>query len=90
MEFKSRLGTFLIWVGIVLLLLFIAADIVEADELNAFYPLFGVIFTSLGIYLKRIGRKPPDESGRSRTLRKRAWGGNKTQHDRDGGDEGGE
>jgi hypothetical protein len=85
MDLKNRFGKFFIWVGLILLLLFVAADIVEVENLNAWYLLSGVVFTAFGIYLSILGRKPPEESGRFRTLRKISQRGKQPKNDNEGG-----
>jgi hypothetical protein len=70
MDLKNRFGTVFILIGGVLLFLFVAADFVEVENLNAWYLVFGVIFTAFGIFLKASDRKPPEESARFRTLRR--------------------
>lgn len=72
MDFKSRFGKFFIWLGLILLLLFITADIVDVEDLNAWYLFFGTIFLVLGVFLSLAGRKPPEESARFRSVRKMA------------------
>jgi hypothetical protein len=87
MELKNRFGSFFIWVGVVLLLLFVAADIVEVEELNGWYLVAGVASLAFGLYLSIMGRTPPEESTRFRTLRRIA--GRRKKSD-GGGDEDGE
>ena len=72
MELRKRFGSFFIWVGVVLLLLFVAADIVEAEDLNGWYLLGGAASTAFGLFLSISGRKPPEESARFRALRRMA------------------
>jgi hypothetical protein len=87
MELRSGFAKIFILVGVILLLLFVAADIVEVERLNAWYLLFGVVFTAFGIYLSVSGRKPPEESARFRTLRRLAKRGRKDDRDEAGDDE---
>jgi hypothetical protein len=81
MDLKNRFGTVFILIGVVLLFLFVAADIVEVENLNAWYLVFGVIFTAFGIFLKVSDRKPPEESARFRTLRRLAGRGKQGDKD---------
>jgi hypothetical protein len=90
MGLKSRFGTFFIWLGILLLFLFIAADIVEAEDLNAWYLIGGAAALSFGIYLSVSGREPPEESARFRTVRRLSKRRKKTadsSEENNGGDE---
>jgi ABC-type transport system involved in cytochrome c biogenesis permease subunit len=83
MDLSNRFGTVFIWVGLILLLLFVAADIVEVENLDAWYLVFGVASTAFGIFLKNAGRKTPEESARFRTLRKLTGGRHNQDSDED-------
>jgi hypothetical protein len=85
---KSRIGTFLILIGVVLLFLFTAADVVDAEEQNVWYLVFGVIFAVWGIRLKITSRKPPEDSARFRLVRRLTQRGRKKQDDEDSPEEG--
>jgi hypothetical protein len=79
MELKTRFGTFFMLIGFTLLVLFIVGDVLEVEELEAWYLLFGTVFAGFGIYLSVLGRQPPEESGRFRLLRRLASRGKKKQ-----------
>ena len=76
---KSRFGTLSFFVGFFLLFLFIAGDMADVDGLSGGYLLFGVLFSVLGWLLLGGGRKPPEESGRFRTIRKLTGRGRRGQ-----------
>ncbi len=65
---KSRLGTFLLLVGFVMLILFFGTD----QSLNPQYILFfgGTPLTALGIYWIWSNRKPPQPTTRFASLRR--------------------
>jgi hypothetical protein len=86
MGLKNRFGTFFMLIGFTLLVLFIVGDVMEVEELEAWYLLFGVVFAGFGIYLTILGRKPREDSGRFRMIRKIASRGKKKQ--KDDGDDG--
>ncbi|MEN8240573.1 MAG: hypothetical protein ABFS17_01530 [Chloroflexota bacterium] len=67
------------FIGFFLLFLFVAGDMANVDELSAGYLLFGVLFSVSGWLLLKSGRKPPEESGRFRTVRKLSRRGRKNQ-----------
>jgi len=69
----------LFFVGFFLLFLFVAGDMADVDGLSAGYLLFGVLFSVSGWLLLKSGRKPPEESGRFRTVRKLGRRGKKKQ-----------
>ena len=77
---KKRFGTLFFFVGFFLLFLFIAGDMADVDGLSAGYLLFGVLLSLSGWFLLRGGRKPPEESGRFRTVRKLAGHGRGRQN----------
>jgi hypothetical protein len=78
---KRRFGTVLFVVGFFLLFLFVAGDLANVDELSAGYLLFGLLFSVSGWILLRGRRKPPEESGRFRTVRKLTGRGRQSQPD---------
>ena len=80
---KSRFGTLLFIVGFFLLFLFVAGDMADVDGLSAGYLLFGVLLSVLGWLLLKGGRKPPEESGRFRTVRKLTGRGRQDTDDND-------
>jgi hypothetical protein len=86
MELKNRFGTFFMLIGFTLLVLFIVADVLEVENLEPWYLLFGVLFAGFGIYLNILGRKPREDSGRFRMIRKVASRGKKKKED-DGEDD---
>jgi hypothetical protein len=65
---KSRVGRFLLFIGLILLVVFFAVD----QSLHPSYGYFcvGVIVVLLGGLLMLRGQQPPAESMRFRTLRK--------------------
>lgn len=81
MELKTRFGTFFMLIGFTLLVLFIIGDVLEVEELEVWYLLFGTVFAGFGIYLSILGRQPPGESGRFRLLRRLASRGKKKQEE---------
>ncbi len=68
MNFKKRFGNFLMLIGFILLVLFIASDYL--DQVNGWYLLFGVILFAFGVRLAWKGRTPPEPSQRFRTMKK--------------------
>jgi hypothetical protein len=81
MELRSRFGTFFMLIGFTLLILFIVGDVMEVEELEAWYLLFGTVFAGFGIYLSILGRQPRGESGRFRLLRRLTDRGKKKQEE---------
>jgi len=65
---KSKLGRFLFFIGLILLVVFFAID----QSTNPAYGYFcsGVVVVILGVILMRRGQPPPAESMRFRTLRR--------------------
>lgn len=77
-------------IGFTLLVLFVMADVLEVENLNAWYLLFGVLFAAFGIYLFILGRKPPEDSGRFRAVRKLTSRSKKKKDDDEGDKDGDE
>jgi hypothetical protein len=65
---KSKVGRFLFFIGLILLVVFFAMD--QAKHPNYGYFCVGVIVVLLGGVLMLRGQQPPQESMRFRTLRK--------------------
>jgi Na+/melibiose symporter-like transporter len=65
---KSKIGRFLFFIGLILLVVFFAMD--QAKHSAYGYFCVGVIVVFLGGILMLRGQRPPDESMRFRTLRK--------------------
>lgn len=72
-EFIVRIGTFLILLGMGMLILFVASD--YAKQPNFDYLFWTVLAVTVGILLRRL-KAPPPPSGRFETLRK--WTGRST------------
>jgi len=69
-EFLIRVGTFLILLGLGMLILFIASD--YAQQANFDYLFWAVLAVTVGFMLRRR-KTPPPPSGRFESLRK--WTG---------------
>jgi hypothetical protein len=65
---KSKIGRFLLFIGLILLVVFFAMD--QAKHPSYAYFCIGVIVVLLGGVLVLRGQQPPEESMRFRTLRK--------------------
>ncbi len=65
---KTRLGSFLIFIGLILLVIFFAIN--QATHPNYAYFCVGIVILVLGGLLLVRGHKPPAESMRFRTLRR--------------------
>ncbi len=65
---KTRLGSFLIFIGLILLVIFFAIN--QAAHPNYTFFCVGTVFLVLGGFLLVRGHKPPAESMRFRTLRR--------------------
>jgi Na+/citrate or Na+/malate symporter len=65
--FISRIGTFFLLLGLVIIILFIATDIGQKTVYSFFF--IGVIMLVLGWYFKRIGAPPPVQGKRFEGLR---------------------
>jgi 4-amino-4-deoxy-L-arabinose transferase-like glycosyltransferase len=65
---KSKIGRFLLFIGLILLVVFFAMD--QAKHPSYAYFCIGVIVVLLGGVLMLRGQQPPEESMRFRTLRK--------------------
>ena len=65
---KSKLGRFLFFIGLILLVVFFAID--QADSPSYGYFCVGVVAVIFGVILMRRGQPPPAESMRFRTLRR--------------------
>jgi hypothetical protein len=64
----SRVGTFFVLLGILLVVLFIMSDAVQKTRFNYFF--FGGLFMVIGLYFKRITARPPKSSNRFEAIRK--------------------
>lgn len=64
----SRIGTFLILIGVLVIFLFIASDVGEKTYFQYFF--LGIILLSAGFILKRKTAAPPAQSNRFLWLRK--------------------
>jgi sugar phosphate permease len=65
---KSKIGRFLLFIGLILLVIFFAVD--QAKNPSYGYLCAGVFVLILGALLMWHGQSPPAESMRFRTLRK--------------------
>jgi sugar phosphate permease len=65
---KSKLGRFLFFIGLILLVIFFTVD--QATHPTYGYLCAGVIVVILGAILMMRGQQPPAESMRFRTLRR--------------------
>ena len=65
---KSKLGRFLLFIGLIILVVFFATD--QAKHPSYGYFCIGVVIAILGGVLMIRGHQPPDESMRFRTLRR--------------------
>ncbi len=65
---KGRLGTFFIFVGVVMLFIFFIADANHTPQVGLFFA--GLIITFLGVYLIWKDWKPRRTSGRFRLIRR--------------------
>jgi 4-amino-4-deoxy-L-arabinose transferase-like glycosyltransferase len=65
---KSKLGRFLFFIGLILLVVFFAMD--QAKNPSYGYFCIGAIAAILGAILMLRGHKPPDDSMRFRTVRR--------------------
>ncbi len=77
-EFVVRIGTFLILLGIGMLILFVASD--YAKQANFDYLFWAVLAVTVGLMLRRQ-KAPPPPSGRFESLRK--WTGRSRPNDKD-------
>ncbi len=64
----GKLGKFLFFIGIIILVVFFAMD--QAKHPSYGYFCIGVVVTILGAFLAIRGQKPPAESMRFRTVRR--------------------
>ncbi len=69
-EFIIRVGTFLVLVGIGMLILFVASN--SANQANFDYLFWAVLAVTVGLMLRRR-KAPPPPSGRFESLRR--WTG---------------
>ena len=65
---KSKIGRFLLFIGLILLVIFFTMD--QAKNPSYGYFCVGVIVVFLGGMLMLRGHQPPEESMRFRTLRR--------------------
>jgi energy-coupling factor transporter transmembrane protein EcfT len=66
-SFISRIGTFFLLIGIVVVILFIASDIGAQTYFSYFF--IGVILLALGWYFKRISAPPASQGKRFEGIR---------------------
>ncbi len=66
--FISRIGTFFLILGLMVLILFVASDIGDKTYFSYFF--IGVILFSIGFILKRMSAPPPPPSKRFEGIRK--------------------
>ncbi len=78
-EFIVRIGTFLILIGIGMLVLFIASD--YASQSNFDYLFWAILAVTVGVLLRRL-KAPPPPSARFESLRR--WTGRSQSDDKDG------
>lgn len=67
MSLKSRIGQFLLSIGLIALVVFAAT--VQGGQPALLALLIGAVSTFLGVALVVTGREPPEPSGRFRLLR---------------------
>ncbi len=77
-EFIIRIGTFLILVGIGMLILFVASN--SANQPNFDYLFWAVLAVTVGLMLRRR-KAPPPRSNRFESLRR--WTGRSNPDDKD-------
>ena len=65
-----KVGTFFIFVGVVLIVLFVLSDIAHAREFH--YLLYGMLVLLVGILFVGTHPKPPVESERFRLLKRKS------------------
>lgn len=65
---KSKLGRFILFIGLILLVVFFATD--QAKHPSYSFFCVGVVAVILGGILMARGQQPPEESMRFRTLRR--------------------
>jgi len=65
---RSKLGRFLFFIGLILLVIFFTID--QAAHPTYGYLCAGVVVVFLGALLMLRGQQPPDDSMRFRTLRR--------------------
>jgi len=65
-----KVGTFFIFIGVALIVLFVLSDIAHAREFN--YLLYGMVVLLIGIFVVGINPKPPVESNRFRVLKRKS------------------
>ena len=65
---KSKIGRFLVFIGLILLVVFFAMD--QAKNPSYGYFCIGLVILILGAVLMVRGHQPPAESMRFRTLRR--------------------
>ena len=65
-----KIGSFFIFMGVILIILFVLSDIAHAREFN--YLLYGMIILLIGIFMVGTNPKPPVESNRFRMLKRKS------------------
>jgi len=65
-----KVGSFFIFIGVALIVLFVLSDIAHAREFH--YLLYGMIILLIGIFVIGINPKPPVESNRFRVLKRKS------------------
>ncbi len=66
-DYISRIGTFFLLVGVLLLIMFVASD--AGEETYFRYFVFGSLATLIGIFFKRMTAKPPKPGARFAGIR---------------------
>lgn len=66
--FISRIGTFFLLVGLLVVVLFVASDMGEETYFGYFF--FGIVLLSVGFILKRMSAPPASPGKRFEALRK--------------------
>ncbi|HMD90352.1 MAG TPA: hypothetical protein VKF38_14415 [Anaerolineaceae bacterium] len=65
-----KVGSFLIVIGVALIVLFVLSDVAHAREFH--YLLYGMIILLIGIFVVGTNPKPPVESNRFRMLKRKS------------------
>ena len=65
-----KVGTFFIFVGVILIILFVLSDVAHAREFH--YLLYGMIILLVGIFMVGTNPKPSVESNRFRVLKRKS------------------
>lgn len=73
-----KVGTFFIFIGVILIALFVLSDVAHAREFH--YLLYGMIILLVGIFVVGVNPKPPVESNRFRVLKRKSEDEKKGHH----------